>query len=376
MTGVPDYVREIVEEYCAGRVAEAERAAYERGVAAGEERVAAGVRALAAFAPPVRSDLPPAMLSDEPPDDFSLTTALDDLFGADRWSDLDRQELVRLVMAAVQEALAARGRDPEPVLDMLRAVAASGFDDAMEGGGRFRTWLSWQAVPLKNPRGDFRFKAVDHDSGVEKYGDKAITALQQHNRDRFAFNPGAADPAMQGQPYDLEGPATLAEHNEAYRKAKAAIAGLRERLSGGGPVRPGDLAEFQTHLPLMTAAELRAVRKLLLAGLTKRVRAGQSKAQRVTSLADALNRLREAVQAISTDVLQRAEEFGHDITPAEEQQAEADVADEIGADADAMEQMPTDEDGDVLLEFDLPPDVAAPQNDQPTDQPPAPPTQG
>ncbi len=358
MTAVPDYFRRMVEEYCAGRVAEAERAAYARGmeagVAAGESQVAAGLRLLTSLG--VGRPAGPVHLSDIPgldDEDFSLTTALDDLFGEDRWSDLDRQELVRLVMAAVQEALAARGRDPEPVLDMLRAVAASGFEEAMGGGADFETWLSWQAVPLKNPRGDHRFKAVS-DTGGERYGDKAVASLRKHNRDRFSFNPGAAAPEMQGQPYDLEGPATLAEHNEAYRKAKAAVAGLRERLHAGGPVRPGDLVECQTHLPLMTAAELRGLRKHLLAGLTKRVRAGQSKRQRVSSLADALGRLKEAVRVISTAVLQRAEQFGHDITPAEEQAAQADIADESGQDVDAVRQMPQDENGDVLLEFDVP----------------------
>lgn len=362
---LPPHIRRVVEAYCCKREAEAEERGYLRGKAEGMAQVNEGLKALSILISPslrmsqtitsdtmsamfpvaTPADVPGQMLSHGGTDahiNFDLDEVLDDLFGT-KWSDIDRQELLRYVMAAVQESLVARGKDPQPVMDILRRMATDdeGFDSAIEGGEKFKQWLSWQAVPLRNPRGDFRFKAVDSETGNQLFGDKAIEVMRRHNRDKFAFNPGAADPAMRGHPYDKSGPATLDEHTEAYRNAKDCINGVRERLNSGEKITPGDMVEWADHLALMGGHELRAIRDHLMQSLTKRIRAGRTKGDRAEGIRQALKRLREAVVEISTAVLKHAESQGHDIT----HDKAVEAAKEIG------ESVPEDE--DILLSDDL-----------------------
>ncbi len=335
LTALPPHVRRVVEEFCRHKVCEAEKRGYERGKADGQSEVMAGLKALSCLAPQptgltMVSAPSPVMLAEEPAPEFDFSAVLDDLFGEDRWSDLDRQELLKFVMAAVQESLAGRGKDPTPVLDMLRQVGTKqGFDAAMAGPEEFGQFLSWQAVPIRNPRGDFRFKAVDSESGNELYGDKAIEVMRRHNRDRFAFNPGAADPAMRGQRFDLPHAASLDEHTDAYRKAKESISGVRSRLAEGGVTRPGDLVDYQDHLSLMSGDDLRRIRSHLIDSLTRRIRAGKTKGDRAENIREALGRLQEAVREISTAVLKHAESVGHDISHDEAVAVEQEVEDDV-----------------------------------------------
>jgi hypothetical protein len=236
----------------------------------------------------------------------SLSGVMDDLFGSAEWSDLDRQELLRFVMASVTEAMAAKGQDPEPVLAVLREMAADpvAFDAAL--AGEADVWMSWQAMPLPNPRGQYRFKAEDSETGQRKYGQKAIDVMRQKNLDRFAFAAG------QGMPFESGDERTLMEHTEAYRKARESVASLRESLASGTPPRPGDLLDYTDYLPLLTAGELKGLRAMLAQSLTKRVRAGKSKADRVAGVSQALARLREAAATITKAVLEHADAGGPD----------------------------------------------------------------
>lgn len=355
MPQVPERVRSVIEEYCRRKCGEAETAAYARGVAAGKEEILAVLKAVSAFQPsvyapvnptavasfpqltanpvvatevhkvePVKAPIPEALLSRpvaaviaDMEDGEELGTAgfrdaLDDLFGDERWGDLDRQELVRYVMLMVQEELAERGVDPSPVLSMVRTLGECG------GGQPFEatllsltdpTLLSWQAVPLRNPRGNFRFAAENLETGQKRYGEKAIAHMQHANKDRHEFAEG------ERQPYDLKGKRTLMEHTEAFRKAKDSLSELVESLRAGESVRPGDLADFQDRIGLLPVSDLRTLRKQLSNSLTSRVKAGKTKADRVAGIQESLGRLVEAATAITKAALDRAEMDGATVHP-------------------------------------------------------------
>jgi len=382
---MPAHVLRVVQ-MCRGRwEAEAEERGYARGYEACEREILGGIRVMGKLRPdmasvptvnPVDTFRPELVsLSEDADEDVSaelsavpgdLEAELDDLFGDDRWSDLDRQELVRFVMAAVQESLAARGRDPAPVLEMLAKLGGGhkdaegdGFEAAMAGGQQLSQWLSWQAVPLQNPRGDHRFKAVDGSTGNELYGHKADAVMRRKNRDaKYEFGAEGAEPP---QDYDLPGAASIEDHTTAYRKARQHVDDLRERLNGDGPVRPGDLADFQAYLPLMRSQDLREIRRHLVTGLTKRIAGGKTKADRVANIKKALGRLKEAAVAISTAVLKRAEEAGYDISPVEEKQVEDEVAhDVLLAGEFGPEELaaPEEMDGEVRMD-DMPTSASA-----------------
>lgn len=371
---VPERVRSVIEEYCRRKCSEAEAAAYARGVAAGKEEILAVLKAVSAFQPvavvgqpggvgqyanqpnvyapvtpspvalpqvtanpvvvtevtkveTVKAPIPEALLSRpvaaiiaDMEDGEELGTAgfrdaLDDLFGDERWGDLDRQELVRYVMLMVQEELTERGVDPSPVLSMVRTLGECG------GGQPFEatllsltdpTLLSWQAVPLRNPRGNFRFAAENLETGQKRYGEKAIAHMQHANRDRHEFAEG------ERQPYDLKGERTLMEHTEAFRKAKDSLSELVESLRAGESVRPGDLADFQDRIGLLPVSDLRTLRKQLSNSLTGRVKAGKTKADRVAGIQESLGRLVEAATAITKAALERAEMDGATVHPPDE----------------------------------------------------------
>lgn len=168
--------------------------------------------------------------------------------------------------------------DPSPVLSLVKTLAECGGGDEYERTlvsltdpdlVRDAVNLSWEAVPLKNPRGNFRFMAENPETGRRLYGDKAIGVMQRANRDRYKFKPEEA------QPFDEPDERTLVEHTEAFRKAKESLTELAETLRSGGSVRPGDLVDFQDRIGLLPVADLRALRRQLASSLTKRVRAGR-----------------------------------------------------------------------------------------------------
>jgi hypothetical protein len=367
LSSLPERVRSVVEEYCRRRCAEAEREAFAKGRESGRDevltmfKVVAAVRGEATPVPvpvpihavvtpppekcekrePVSAPVPEAMLSvpapvapsvagvnevlDVPGDESDdLGTAgfrdsLDDLFGGDRWGDLDRQELVRYVMLLVQEELSHRGVDPTPVLAMVRTLAECGGGEPYEerllslsDPQYLAADLSWEAVPLKHPRGNFRFAAENLETGQKRYGDKAIAHMQHANKDKYQF------PADRREPYDADGERTLAEHTEAFRKAKDSLAELVESLRAGRSVRPGDLVDFQDRIGLLAVPDLRTLRKQLATSLTGRVKAGKTKAERVDGIRQSLARLTEAAAAITKAALRQAERSGVDTHPPEE----------------------------------------------------------
>ena len=348
LSQLPERVRGVVEEYCRRKCGEAETLAYARGRADGRDDTLAIIRAIAPHtqlvaqpmiaATPVvvekavetpkeeshcqtvlesvKVPIPQELLSlptpvvPEAEEDVLGTAgfrdALDDLFGDGRWADLDRQELVRYVMLMVQEELAARGVDPTPVLALVRTLAQC-------GGGEYEATLlsltdpvllSWQAVPLRHPRGDFRFAAENLETGQKRYGEKAIAHMRHANKDRHEFGEG------EGQPYDLKGERTLAEHTEAFRKAKDSLTDLVKSLRAGESVRPGDLVDFQDRIGLLTGDDLKVLRRLLSDSLTSRVKSGKTKAERVDGIRAAFSRLSEAAAAITKAALAQAEGRG------------------------------------------------------------------
>ena len=256
---LPPDLAKVFQEFVCHREAEAEERGVARGKAAAVDEMTAAMRFIARLMPASGCDAPalpsavstmvavakpeptvmlaedaaePApepvksVLDDDGADDDvmmgleaaggadSLAGVLDELFGAYEWSDLDRRELLRFVMAGVTEAMMAKGRDPEPVLEILRSLEndPASFDAVAAGGGE--QWLSWQAVPLRNPRKEFRFLAHNPETGTKKYGKNAIDTMRSHNADKFKFADG------ERMPFEAADEKTLLEHTEAYRRAK------------------------------------------------------------------------------------------------------------------------------------------------------------
>jgi hypothetical protein len=352
---LPPEIQSVLRAYLCRCEAEAEQ----RGKAQGMAETMAVLKMFAGIFPQLQPQIPPTpqpfavtmpapvpgngiavSLSEEVPGevaDFSLDEVLDQLFGDERWSDLDRQELVRFVMAAVQEAMEARGKDPTPVLDILRELAhdRDGFEAAMAGEAELSEWLGqsevmlgWRSRPLTYPRGKYRFYAEDTATGNRLFGEKAIEVMRRKNRDAFSFDPDSDDPAMRGLPFE-GGRRTLEDHTEAYRKARENVKSLQDTLSSGQPVKPGDISEYQDYLALLTGDQLKELRGHLAASLTKRIRAGKSKTERVANIQAAMDRLKQAVATISTAVLQHAEKMGHDISAEEEREVTQEAVDDV-----------------------------------------------
>jgi hypothetical protein len=328
---LPPSLRRVIADYIKVREQAAEDRGFARGKVAAAEEMASGLRVLSNLVqipqvqalPPVLAPVPgpTVVLSEDGMDGGgddggdsdsdvmmglettagpeSLADVMDRLFGDAQWSDLDRRELIRFVMASVTEAMKSRGQDPSAVLEVLMGMEQDpeGFDAAMDG--QADQWMGWQASPLRNPRGQFRFVATDSRTGNKLYGQKAIDVMRRKNRDKFQFMPG-----HQKMPFESDDEQTLMDHTEAYRKARESLADLRARLAQGDQPSPGDLMDYMNYLPLLTAQELRGLRGILSQSLTKRIRVGRTKSDRVAGISEALGRLRTAAEQITQAVLE------------------------------------------------------------------------